>query len=61
MKWPSRIAWFLAGVAACLLVLLLIRFQLNWEFKITDFLQLVVTVIIAFLFQKFATDTYCDK
>ncbi|SRR6266496_1153601 len=61
MKWSSRIAWFLAGVAVCLLVLLLIRFQLNWEFKITDFLQVVVTVIIAILIQKFATETYSDK
>jgi len=61
MKWFSRIIWFLLGAAACLITLILIPLQLNWEVKITDLLQLVVAVIIAILIQKFATETYSDK
>jgi hypothetical protein len=61
MKWVSATVCFLVGIAATLVTLLLIRFRFNWEFKVTDVLQLVVTVIIAFLIQKFATETYSDK
>jgi hypothetical protein len=61
MKWLSRIVWFLTGVVACLIALLLIPFRINWEFKVTDLLQLVVTLFIAILIQKFATETYSDR
>lgn len=61
MKWVSAIICFLAGIAATLVTLLLIHFQINWEFKITDVLQVVAAVVIALLIQKFATETYSDK
>lgn len=52
--------WFLGGAAFCLLILLLIPFQLDPKIDLAELLQLTVTVIIGVLLQLYAVRNYSD-